>query len=224
MELAELIPLSVGAAVLPAWIVVVLFLLRDGGVRIATAFVAGAITIRLVQGVVFGLVVRAPAESNGKHNAGLIASTLLLAVGIVMLVAAAKHWRKDDDLDSLPRKWIETFRGLSAIKAFGMGALFLAIAVKQWIFTLSALAVIEQSPLNPAGSVLAYVLFVLAAQSLLVAPIIVCVAAPAQSGRLLDATQHWLLRHNRPIVVVFSTILGAWFLWKGTTGLIRLQG
>src|SRR5271166_959388 len=121
MEWAELIPLIVGAAVLPAWIVVVLFLLREGGVRTATAFVSGAITIRLVQGLVFGLVFSAPAESNGKRGAGVIASTLLLAVGILMLVAAAKHWRKDDDLDSPPPKWMETFRGLSAIKAFGLG-------------------------------------------------------------------------------------------------------
>ena len=43
-----LLPLIVGAALLPAWIILALFLLRgEGGVRKALAFAAGAMTVRL---------------------------------------------------------------------------------------------------------------------------------------------------------------------------------
>lgn len=219
IALADLLPLIVSAAVLPAWIVVVLSLLREGGVRIATAFLAGAITVRLVQGILFGLVFNAPAEERGDRGASLIASTLLLAVGILLLITAVKHWRKDDDPDAPPPNWMDTFRGLSAFKAFGLGALFLAIAVKQWVFTLSAISVIDEAQLSQTGGVLAYLLFVLAAQSLMLAPIIAAAVAPVHSATLLDAAQGWLERHNRVIVIVTSAIFGPWFLWKGVTGL-----
>ena len=101
-----------------------------------------------------------------------------------------------------------------------MGALLMALAIKQWVFTLSAIAVIEQGELSQAGNVLAYLFFVLAAQSLVLAPILVSAVAPAQSTKLLDAIQGWLERNNRAIVIAASSIFGVWFLWKGIAGLI----
>ena len=50
----------------------------------------------------------------------------------------------------------------------------MALAVKQWVFTLSAIAVIEEAQLGQTANVLAYLFFVVAAQSLVLAPIIFC--------------------------------------------------
>ena len=50
--IVSLLPLIVGAALLPVWIIMALFLLRgEGGVLKAAAFAAGAMTARVVQGV-----------------------------------------------------------------------------------------------------------------------------------------------------------------------------
>jgi len=216
-----LLPLIVGAALLPAWIIIALFLLRgEGGVRKALAFAAGALLVRLVQGVLFGYVFGAAADTYGESGSNLITSTLLLVVGIVMLISAVKKWRKDADPDAPPPKWMATLSGLSALKAFGVGALLMAVSIKQWVFTLSAIAVIEQAQLSRAANMLTYLFFVLAAQSLVLAPILVSAVAPVQSTKLLDAIQGWLERNNRAIVIAASSIFGVWFLWKGIAGLI----
>jgi hypothetical protein len=74
-----LIPLVVGAALLPAWIILALFLLRgEGGVPKALAFAAGAMAVRVVQGVLFGFVFSEASEASGEGGSDLITSTLLL--------------------------------------------------------------------------------------------------------------------------------------------------
>jgi len=216
-----LLPLIIGAALLPAWIILALFLLRgEGGVRKALAFAAGAMTVRLVQGVLFGFVFSEASDASGEGGADLITSTLLLVLGILMLISAVKKWRKEEDPDAPPPKWMATLGGLSTIQALGIGTLLMALSIKQWVFTLSAIAVIEQGELSLAGSALTYLLFVLAAQSLVLAPILVSAVAPVQAAKLLDAIQGWLERNNRAIIIAASSIFGVWFLWKGIAGLI----
>jgi hypothetical protein len=219
--LADLLLLIVASAVLPVWIILTLLLLRgEGGVVKAAAFAAGAMSVRVAQGILFGIFFGAAVDASGEEGASLIASTLLLVVGILLLIAAVKKWRKEDDPDAPPPKWMTTLGGLSALKAFGMGALLMAVAMKQWVFALSAIAIIEEAQLSQAGSVLAYLFFVVAAQSLMLAPIIVAAISPAQSGKLLDAALGWLERNNRVITIAVSSIFGVWFLWKGLTGLL----
>jgi hypothetical protein len=216
-----LLPLVIGAALLPASIILALFLLRgEGGVLKALAFAAGAMTVRLVQGVLFGYVFGAAADAYGESGSNLITSTLLVVVGLVMLISAVTKWRKEADPDAPPPKWMAVVGGLSALQAFGVGALLMALSIKQWVFTLSAIAVIEQGELSHAGNVLAYLLFVLAAQSLVLAPILVSAVAPTQAARMLDAMQGWLERNSRVIVITVLLIFGVWLLWKGINGLI----
>ena len=216
-----LLPLIVGAALLPAWIILALFLLRgEGGILKALAFAAGALMVRLVQGVIFGYVFDTAADTYGESGSNLITSTLLLVVGIVMLISAVKKWRKDADPDAPPPKWMATLSGLSALKAFGVGALLMAVSIKQWVFTLSAIAVIEQAQLSRAANMLTYLFFVLAAQSLVLAPILVSAVAPTQAARMLDAMQGWVERNSRVIMIAVLLVFGVWLLWKGIAGLI----
>jgi hypothetical protein len=217
----SLLPLIVGAAVVPIWIIMVLFLLRSqGGLLKAAAFVAGAIVVRLAQGVLFGYVFGKSVESSGDTGSSAIVSTLLLVVSILMLITAFKQWRKEDDPDAPPPKWIAAISGLSAGKALGAGALLVAIAAKQWVFTLSAIGIIGQARLSQAENVIAFLFYVLAASSLVLTPIVVYAVAPTQSAKTLDAAQGWLERHNRVIVIAISLIFGLLFLFKGITGLI----
>jgi len=219
--IVQMLPLIVGAAVVPIWIIMVLFLLRsEGGLLKAAAFAAGAILVRLAQGILFGYVFGKSAEASGESGSSVIVSTLLLVIGILMLIAAFKQWRKEDDPDAPPPKWIAAVSGLSAAKAFGMGALLVAIAAKQWVFTLSALGIIGQAQLSQAENVMGFLFYLLAASSLVLTPIVVYAVAPTQSAKTLDAAQGWLERHNRAIVIAISLIFGLLFLWKGIAGLI----
>jgi putative Mn2+ efflux pump MntP len=219
--LIDLLPLILGAALVPLYpIVVLLLLLGEGGLRTALAFVAGVLTVRLAQGVLFGWVFGAAAQTYPDDGPQIIASTLLLVVGILLLLAGAKKWRKQPDPDDPPPQWMAALAGLSPLRAVGAGAAFVVIAVKQWVFTLTALDVIAGAELGAASSAGLYLGFTLATQTLVLLPILAYAVAPQRSARPLRAAQAWLERNNRPIVIGVSLLFGLWFLVKGLLGLI----
>lgn len=217
----NLLPVIVGAGVVPIWAIMVLFLLRgEGGLVKAVCFAAGGIAVRLVQGVMFAWVFGSADQAGGSTGSSLIVSTLLLVVGILMLLAAYKQWRKEDDPDGPPPKWIAKIGGLSAGEAFGTGALLVAIAAKQWVFTLSAIGIIGQAQTSVPANIALFLVYVAGAEALVLAPIMAYAVAPGRSAKVLAAVQGWLERHNRVIVIVVSLGFGALFVVKGVSGLL----
>src|SRR5437899_715248 len=203
----SLLPPIVGAALGgPMWIIMALLLLRgEGGSLKAAAFAAGGMTVRLLQGILFGYIFAKAEDSGGEAGPDLIASTVLLVVGVFLVITGVTAaWRTGEDSDAPPPKWMNILNRVSAPAAFGMGVVMMALAMKQWVFTLSALAVIEKGQLGMKGSVFAYLAFVVAAQSLMLTPIISSVVAPTRSAKTLAALQGWLERHNRKIAAVAS--------------------
>ena len=173
-----------------------------------------------MQGILFGLVVGRVCKVNSEPGPRLIVSTLLMIVGILLLVTALRQWRKQDDPDAPTPQWMSAISGLSVLKAIGAGAIFPIIAVKQWVFTLSAIGVIGEIGRGGLADVGAYLFFVFATQTLVFTPTLAFAVAPHRTAKSLQATQAWLERNNRAIVIVMSLVFGVWFLFKGITGLI----
>ena len=219
----DLIPLILAATLAPVFPIIVLLLLQsERGLGKAIAFVVAAVTVRLVQGAIFGLVFRSAVEAESAAGLLLIAPTLLTVVGILLLVAGVKKLRKEDDGEDSEPKWMSRLSDLTVLKAAGGGALLMLVAVKQWVFTLSALAVIEEAQPGLTAGVALYLLFVVATQMLVLPPIIVFAVAPEKSAKPLTAAHGWLQRHNRVIMIVVSFVFGAWFLFKGVSSLLVL--
>lgn len=219
--LVDLIPIVIGTAVVPVWVILVVLLLRgDNGLTKALAFVGGGIAVRLAQGVVFGLIFGGTAESSGgDEQSGAIASTLMLVVGLLMWVTAIKTFIKEDDPDT-PPKWMTVISAVTPPKALGFGALLVVIGAKHWIFTLSAIKVIQAGGLSQAGAIVAFLIYVLGASALLLAPILIRIIAPQGSKAILAAIGTWLEQHNRMIMIVVSVIFGTFFLFRGISGLL----
>lgn len=216
-----LLPVIIGAAVVPLYPIVVLLLLQSkGGLGKAMAFVSGAVAIRLVQGVLFGPVLGAAMATNSEEGGDLIVATLLMVVGVLLLVTAFKKWRKEEDPDAPSPQWMATLSGLTTLKAAGAGALYVLIAVKQWVFTLSAISIIDEAQLGQTANIGLYLFYTLVVQLFGLVPILMVAVAPQQSARPLKAAQGWLERNNRVIVIIVSLIFGVWFMYKGITGLI----
>lgn len=219
--LLQLLPVILGATLVPLYPIVVLLLLQSqGGLRKAIAFVSGAVAVRLVQGVLFGLVFGAATQAYPEYGPEIIASTLLLVVGILLLIAAYKKWRKQPDPDDPPPQWMTALSGLSTLQAVGAGALIIVISLKQWVFTLTAIDVIGGATLGTVAGVAVYLIYTLATQVLVVLPILAYAVAPQQSAKPVHAAQAWLERNNRPIVIAVSLVFGLWFSYKGISGLI----
>ncbi len=216
-----LLPVIAGATLVPVYPIVVLLLLQSQrGLGKALAFVTGAVAVRLVQGILFGFVFGAAAEAYPDGGSEAIASTLLLIIGILLLIGAYKKWRKEADPDEPTPQWMATIGGLSGLKAVGTGALFLAVSVKQWVFTLAAIDVIQGAGLGTTTSIAAYLLYTVATQVLVLLPILLVAVAPQRSAQTLTAAQSWLERNNRVILVTASLVFGVWFFYKGISGLM----
>jgi hypothetical protein len=219
--IVDLLPLIMSAAIVPLYTIAVLLLLQtQDGLLKAIAFISGGVTVRLVQGILFGLLIGVACQPNSEPGPKLIVSTLLLIFGILLLVTAFRQWHQQNDTATPPPQWMIAIRGVSALGAMCAGALFPLIAVAQWVFTLSAIGIIGEAELSAKASVGVYLVFVLATQTFGLAPIVMCAVAPHRIAKPLQATQAWLERNNQAIVIVISVIIGVWFLFKGARGLI----
>jgi len=220
----SLLPFIIGSAVVPIQIIIVILLLKTPrqGLLKASTYVGGMTTLRLLQGLIFGLILTnntavSTHEASGKSP---IVLTLLLILGIILLITAYRLWRKEDDPDAPPPKWLTMIDGLTPIKAFGIGFGLLLIGAKFWVFTLGALGVIGEASLGQPSSTIAFLLFVLLAESLLLIPILVRIIIPGRSKVFLDEVSDWLNRHNRAIMIAVSLVFGVLFLYQGISGLL----
>lgn len=217
----SLLPMIVGAALAPVWLIITLLLLGgERGLAKAVSFVAGMTVARLVQGVLFGWVFVSYASDHAEEEEATVVAVLLLILGLVLLVSAARKWLKGADPDEPPPQWMTSLSDWSVLRAFGVGVAGMAIAAKQWVFTLSAIGVIGVTATTVAQEAGLFVVYVIGAQSLLLLALVYAAVAPVQSAKTLDAAQRWLERNNRPIVIAVSLIFGLYFSWKGITGLL----
>jgi H+/Cl- antiporter ClcA len=217
----QLTPFILGSAVVPLQVMMIILLLNSPrqGLAKALCLVAGMTTIRLLQGVIFGQILSPePGEVSGKSP---VVSTLLIVLGVLLLITAYRQWRNEDDPDGPPPKWMATLDTLTPIKALVMGAGLVLISGKFWVFTLSAIGVIEEAQLGQPSSTVTFLLFILLAQSLLLLAIIVRVIIPAQSKSIMESISAWLTRYNRPIVLVVSLVFGLLFFVQGVSGLLQ---
>jgi hypothetical protein len=218
---SSLIPLIVGSALVPVQIVVTVLLLRSSAGRFtAVAWVAGMTTVRLAQGVVFGLVLGSATDAGSSADGpGTAASLLLLVVAIVFYVSAVKQLLREPDEDAPAPRWMAALEGIAPAKAYLMGAGLLVVSVKFWVFTLGAIAAIEEAAMGQTASVVTYLVFVVLAQSVTLVIIGIAYVMPHRAATLLDGISSFLSRNNRVIVIAIGAVFGTWFLLKALDGL-----
>lgn len=216
-----LLPLMIAAAVPPGRFIMLLILLRSKeSLAVATAFVAGLLSVRLLQGAIFGLLFDNTDSSDGANDPKTIVSIVLLILGLLMLVTAVRLVMKEDDPDAPPPNWMTSLGALSMTRAFGTGALLMVIAAKHWVFTLGAISTIAEEGIGQPGSTLAFLIFVLGAELLVLAPLVTFVVAPTWSSVAFASAGAWLEAHNDQIKIVVSGVFGAYFIWKSLTNLL----
>lgn len=221
--LFSLLPYIIGSAVVPLQIIIgLLFLNSDRqGLLKAIAYVTGMTVTRLLQGLIFGFILsEAAVSAKTGSDKNLVISTFLLVLGILLLIAAYKKWRGHDDPDEPPPKWLTMIDSATPLKALAIGLGLPLIAPKLWVFTLSVLATIAAAQLGQPSSTIAFLLFILLAQSLLLLPILIRILIPQKSKSLLDGISNWLTKNNRSIVMIVSLVFGLLFLKSGITGLL----
>ena len=209
-----LILLAVVSAVLPVQVAITILMLRSpGGARKAIGWVSGMMAVRLLQWLVFGVVLGA-AVDEGEAGAGTVEATLLLVVAILLLLSAARKLANQPDEDAAPPRWMTVVGDVPPGRAFLMGAAVVGLSPKLWAFTLGVIGAIESADLGGAQANAAYLVFVLLAASIHLAAIVFTVVAPARAEMVLGRVSGGLERHSRVVMIVLSAGFGVWFLLK----------
>ncbi len=214
-------PLVVGSAVVPIQIVLTILLLRSARAT-AFAFVLGMTVVRVSQGLVFGLILTGSSPSTAapsSNDTSPFVSGVLLVLGVVFFVTAARQFFHGDDPDAPPPKWMTATATMTPVKAFLLGIALLAIGAKFWVFTLGAIASIGDADLGRTGAVVTFLAFVVLAELPHLAALGVATVAPDGSAALLGRASTWLERHNRTIVIALGVVFGTWFTVKALNGL-----
>jgi len=214
--LIYLIPLIIGSIAMPTWVLLVVLLLSRGHrVLEAVSFVAGVTTVRLMQGILFGGILTAYSVPAFRSQVGTVASVLLILTGILLWLAAVREWRTSPRPDAALPRWLSLVSSLTPFRTFIVGMVLVLTSSRAWLFTVAAMGLISQANLRPLQDVIAYLYYVVGANLLIVAPIVVSLTSSAR----FEAGAHWLELHNRSIVIAVSAIVGSLFLWRGTVGL-----
>ncbi len=216
-----LLPLMVATAVLPLQVVVTILLIRSDGGRLAGfAWVLGMTTVRLGQGLVFGLILgTGMSATDGPGRPGPIESTLLLIVAIFFLVTAAAKWLKVPDPDAPPPRWMATIATVGPGRAFLAGAGLVALSPKLWAFTLAVIGAIAEADLGTAAAAGAFVLYAVGAVGVHFGILVGTIVAPQRMEVALDRFSAAIERYDRPIMIALSLVFGVWFLLKALDGL-----
>lgn len=214
-----LLPLVVASAVVPVQITLTVLLLR-ASVGAAAAWVGGMTATRLAQGALFGLVFAGVgAESETGDGIGFVEAGLLLVIAVLLLTTAVRTLLGGSDEDDPPPRWMKLTASATPGRAFLLGAGFVAVAAKLWVFTLGAIGAIEEAALGRVASIAVFLLFVILAESVVIALVAYAALAPGPSQVLLGRVSAWLERRSRAIVIVLGLVFGTWFLVKALSGL-----
>lgn len=219
---STLLPLVVASALVPVQITLTVLLLRSS-VGTAAAWVGGMTVTRLVQGLLFGFVFAGAgaAAPEGQSGPGPVVSGILLVIALLFLVKAVKELLggKEEDEDAPPPKWMRLTESVTVGRAFLLGAGYVAVAAKLWVFTLGAIGAIDEAAAGAAASIVLFLLFVALAEAIPIAVVAYAALAPSSSTAVLERVSVWLERNTRIIVIVLGFVFGAWFLLKALQGL-----
>jgi hypothetical protein len=218
---ANLVPLIAGSALVPIQIIITLLLLRSThGRGTAIAWVAGQTLTKLVQGLIFGLVISSAGhEASSGVGPGLVVSVVMLIMAVLFYVTALRQALAGEDPDAPPPKWLTMTETMTPARAFLFSAGYMAVAAKFWVFTLGAISAIGAANLSTSAAIGTYLLFVALAESIILVIVIVAFVAPTRSASTLERLGVWLRSHNRVLVIVLGVVFGTWFLVKTLQGL-----
>ncbi|SPM41952.1 hypothetical protein MNAB215_4169 [Mycobacterium numidiamassiliense] len=217
---SSLVPLILGCALEPIEMVITIMLLgTPSHLRAASAWVAGHVGTRLLQGLIFGTILHWGARSaDPNHGRHWIVSTVLLVVALLFLVTAMRELFSGDDPNAPPPKWMTMLTSATPTKAFFIGTGVMTVSVKSWVFTLAAIGVIGNAGMERAANVVTYIVFVVLATGGNLLIVGLAAVFPQRSRSALDRVLRWLQGNDRPIMIVVGVGFGIWFGVKALHG------
>ena len=214
----SLVPLAIAAALQPSQVIALVILMQTKkGVVNGWAYFTGMTAFRLTLGCIFWVLIshveRSIETAGGRFE--IFVGALLTVLGFLLLVYALRQGLTTRNPDEAAMSWLIKLETAEPKQAALMGLAFLAIDPKDWLVDISAVDLIAAADLGGRDSLLAYLVYVLLAQSVLLIPLVMAFVNPLKAHESLAKLRVWLERYERQIMVLVAVSLGCLFLYAG---------
>ena len=212
--LTKIIPLSLGAAVSPTVLGVILMLL--GGKRAVArglAFTVGVLTV-LAGLTAVGLILTRNADTDATREAvtraidGTLGALLLIAA-LATIVRARTHTHTDE-----PKATADPKHQASISACFLLGLGLMLSNGSTILLYLPAMHAISASGVSGSDKAIAVAIAFLITSIPATAPLTARVAVPTASARLFERMHGFVSAHQRVITITIEVVLGVFLLTK----------
>lgn len=218
----DLLPVLFAMMISPARTLAVILLLHTPRSRTtALAYVAGMSPSMMLQGVSLGAAMSLIGLASDDRSADLsfLVGALFLVGGVILLAGGIKIATTPSSGGGSLASLLEKLERIEPAGAYKIGFGWLLASPKQWVFVMTAVAVIFTAQLRPIGSIANFLVFTVLVQSAYFVIIGAFAVAEERVGPVLDAVFDWIKGHLRPTAVGVFTLFGVIFLIKGLSTL-----
>lgn len=151
---------------------------------------------------------------------GPVVNWLRVAVGLLLLGAAARKLQLRQDADTLTvPKWQDSFSAIAPGRAVRVGATLALANPKHLAFVAAPMSSLHYATTTPAELSISIAVFALLSSSSVLAIVVLHALGGERAAGVLEAAKQYMIRHSSSIVVVVLALLGASILGSGLAGL-----
>ncbi len=215
--ISEVLPYAVGVALSPIPIIAVILMLFSQRARVngPLFLLAWALALAVVSSVVYLFAHLSNPTTSSTASDGI--SWLKIALGLLLLVLAARQWRSRPAPGADPEmpKWLAGIDTLKPAKALGFGVLLAAVNPKNLILTIGAASGLAQFGLSTTDAIVSLSVFVVLGSITIIGPVVYYLVGGQQAKAKLDEVKGWLGLHNAAVMAVLFLVFGVDLIAKG---------
>jgi hypothetical protein len=156
--------------------------------------------------------------TSGHH---LFIDLLLVVAGVSLFVQAIRHLRRGSNAKQASDSDSSQAMEVGVGGMIGMGITMTATNAQQWVLISAGVNQILRAPLQPWIGLLAYLIFMLLATSLILLPLALFLIRPQQASAALAKVDGWINGSMRYVVAGILCMIGLYLIWKGSEGVVR---
>jgi threonine/homoserine/homoserine lactone efflux protein len=208
--ISEVLPFAVAVAIVPIPIIAVIVILFSRRARVnGPVFLLGwASGLAIAFGLV--LVLASAADPSEDTTASDGVSWLRIGLGVLLLLAAARSWRKRPAPGSTPELpgWLAGVDDLVPGKALVLAVLLAAVNPKNLVLVVGAATGVAQLGVSTGDAVAALVVFVVVGSVSVAAPVCYYLFGGERAKVALDEAKGWLAVNNAAVMTVLFVVFG----------------